>query len=191
MKKKLLLFTLALFLSSAFYHKAEARQGFGIGLGPIGNIFLIDTIPIMSPGVGGHVFFDYRFHEFVAFSTGFMISSQDGTNVSSNDNNILFLGMPEFNVKFFFLTNEPVFDPFLKVGLGLYFLTEGSSSNNSGGVGVGSQLGLGFDYYLTEIISLGFEGVFRPTAVITDFGTPSNSSAIFPYTLSGNVAFHF
>jgi len=189
--KALLTFLILLSLTLFSPSSAEARRGFSIGLGPIGNIFLIDTIPVLSPGIGGHVFFDYRFHDQIAFSTSFLISTQDGANVSNNDNNILFLGMPTTSVKFYFLTDEPKFDPFVQVGIGLYFLTEGSNSNNTGGVGVGSQLGLGFDYYLTEIISLGFEGIFRPTAVITDFGTPSNSTAIFPYTLSGNIAFHF
>ena len=191
MKKKMILVLLAFSFCLVMASQAEARRGFALGLGPIGNIFLIDTIPILEPGIGGELFFDYRFHEQVAFSASFLISTQNGTNVSRNDNGILLLGMPTTGIKFYFLTDEPKFDPYVNVGLGLYFLTEGSRSNNTGGVGVGSQLGLGFDYYLTEIISLGFQGTFRPIAIITDMGTPSNSAAIFPFTLAGNVAFHF
>ena len=170
---------------------SEARQGFSVGLGPTGSIFLIDTTPVLSPGVGGHFFFDYRFHEQMAFSTSFLLSTQNGTSVSAGDDNILFLGMPAFDIKFYFLKDDPRFDPYAATGVGVYWLTEGNTSNSTGGVGFGTQLGLGFDYYLSEQISLGFEGVFRSIALIRDFGTPSGSTAIFPYSLQGNIAFHF
>lgn len=189
MKKLLLLLTVGSFLMAA--GPAEARQGFTVGLGPVGNIYLIDTIPVMDPGIGGYVFFDYRFQEQFAFETSFIITTQNGTNVSRGDSGILFLGMPTFDIKFYFLKNDPKFDPFVATGLGVYWLTEGSTGNSTGGLGLGAQLGLGFDFYLTDVISLGFEGVFRSIALITNLGTPSASTAIFPYTLMGNVAFHF
>lgn len=170
---------------------SEARQGFAVGMGPVGNIYLIDTIPVMDPGVGGHFFFDYRFQEQIAFETTFMISTQSGTNVSSGDNGILFLGMPTMDVKFYLLKNDPRFDPFVSTGVGVYWLTEGNISNATGGVGLGAQIGVGFDYYLTDPISVGFMGVFRSIGLITNFGTPSASTAIFPYSLMGNIAFHF
>ncbi len=191
MKKTVLtIFCLSVFLSLPS-SKVEARQGFSIGLGPAGNIFLIDTIPVMDPGFGGHVFFDYRFHPQLAFSTSFLITTQDGGNVSSGDNGILFLGMPTFDLKYYFLQNDPRFDPFVSAGLGLYWLTEGSIGNSSGGLGLGAQLGVGFDFYLSDRVSLGFQGAFRSIGLITNFGTPSASTAIFPYSLLGNVAFHF
>ena len=152
---------------------------------------MIDTIPVMDPGVGGHVFFDYRFHEQIAFESSFILSSQDGAGVSSNDGNILFLAMPALDVKFYFLKDDPRFDPYISTGIGLYWLTEGRVSNSTGGVGLGAQLGLGFDYYLTDVISVGFAGVFRSIGLITSLGTPSASTAVFPYSLLGNVTFHF
>ncbi len=171
--------------------RSEARQGFAVGVGPIGNIYLIDTLPILSPGVGGHVFFQYRFHEQMAFETTFMMSSQDGANVSSPEGGILFLGMPTLDIKYFFFKDDPKFDPYVGTGIGLYWLTEGKVSNSTGGIGLGAQIDLGVDYYVTDVISVGFQGTFRPIAVITSLGTPSASTAIFPYTLAGNVAFHF
>lgn len=189
--KKIMLAALLAAASTLPLRAAEARQGFAVGLGPAGNIFLIDTIPIMDPGFGGHVFFNYRFHEQFAFETSFLITTQDGTNVSSGDNGILFLGMPTFDFKYYFLKNDPRFDPYAAVGVGLYWLTEGSVGDSTGGVGLGAQLGVGFDYYITDAISLGFQGVFRSIGLITNFGTPSASTAIFPYSLLGNVAFHF
>ena len=170
---------------------SEARQGFAVGIGPIGNIFLVDTVPILQPGVGGHVFFQYRFHEQVAFETSFMMSTQDGRNVSTGDGGILFLGMPTLDGKYFFLKDDPRFDPYVAVGIGVYWLTEGRTSNNTGGIGLGAQIGAGVDYYVADNISVGFQGTFRPIALITSLGTPSASTAIFPYTLAGNVAFHF
>lgn len=191
MTKKLSFITLSLFTLLILPRFSEARQGFTVGMGPVGNIFLIDTVPILEPGVGGHVYFDYRFQDQVSFKTTFLITSQDGTDVSNGDNGILFLGMPTFDVKFYFLKNDPQFDPYISTGVGIYWVTEGSKSDATGGVGLGSQLGLGFDYYLTDVISLGFEGVFRSIGLITNLGTPSASTALFPYTLHGNVAFHF
>ena len=186
------LWFVVLFLASMVPFSASARQGFSVGMGPIGNVYLIDTIPVLDPGVGGYMFFDYRFHEQVAFETSFLLSSQDGNNGGSTaDNGILLLGMPVFDIKLYLLENEPRWDPYVKTGVGVYFITEGSLSNSTGGVGMGSQLGLGFDYYLADFVSLGFEGVFRSIAVITDFGTPSKSSSVFPYSLMGNIAFHF
>jgi len=171
------------------------RQGFSIALGPVGNIFLIDTVPVMDPGVGGHMSFQYRFHEQVAFETTFLMSTQDGDSTpatsAADDTGILFLGMPVMDIKLYLLSGDPRWDPYLATGLGMYWLTEGSLGNSTGGVGLGSQIGVGFDYYLGEIVSLGFQGVFRSIALITNLGTPSGSAAIFPYSLMGNVAFHF
>ncbi len=174
-----------------FSRSADARQGFAVGVGPIGNIYLIDTIPVMDPGIGGHAFFNYRFQDQLAFEATFMMSTQGGANVSATDNGILFLGMPTFDLKYYFLKNDPAFDPYIAMGLGVYWLTEGSVSNSTGGMGLGAQLGVGFDYYVAEQISLGFQGVFRSIGLITNMGTPSASTAIFPYSLLGNVAFHF
>jgi hypothetical protein len=170
---------------------SEARQGFSVGFGPMGNIFLIDTQPTLDPGIGGYAFFNYRFQEQFAFETKFLLTTQDGTGTSEGDNGILLLGMPTFDLKFYLLKNDPRFDPYLATGLGLYWLTEGSDSNDSGGIGLGAQIGVGFDFYVTDTISTGFEGVFRSIGMITDLDTPSSSTAIFPYSLMGNVAFHF
>ncbi len=187
-KKILWVLTLGSFFLA---QKSDARQGFAVGVGPVGNIFLIDTVPILDPGVGGHVYFNYRFAEQVAFETTFLISSQDGTNVSNGDTGILFLGMPTLDLKYYFLTDDPRWDPYAVLGVGTYWVTEGSIGNATGGLGLGAQMGVGFDYYLSDQFSLGFSGIFRSIGLITDFGTPSASTALFPFSLMGNVAFHF
>ncbi|MBI2980945.1 MAG: hypothetical protein HYY44_01340 [Deltaproteobacteria bacterium] len=186
MKKTVVAFFVLTFF---FSRPLSARQGFSIGLGPVGNIYLIDTIPVLDPGVGGFMSFEYRFHEQVAFETAFVMTTQDASRPTDRD--IIFLGMPVFDIKLYFLSGDPKFDPYAGTGIGLYWLTEGSLSNNSGGTGMGAQLDLGFDYYLTDFISLGFEGVFRSIAFVTDFGTPSVSQASLPYSLLGKASFHF
>ncbi|MBI2083215.1 MAG: hypothetical protein HYT76_06560 [Deltaproteobacteria bacterium] len=186
MKKRL---TILLLFFSLFSPSLWGRQGFSIGLGPVGNIYLVDTIPILDPGVGGFMSFQYRFHEQVAFETTFLMTAQDASRPT--DRSIIFLGMPVFDIKLYFLSGDPRFDPYAGTGVGLYWLTEGSVSNNTGGAGMGAQLDVGFDYYLAEFISLGFEGVFRSIAFVTDFGTPSVSQASLPYSLMGKASFHF
>lgn len=188
--KKLFLILSALTLLSSL-RSAEARQGFAIGVGPLGNIFLIDTTPIMDPSIGGHFSFNYRFQDQIAFETTFFLTSQSGTNISTGDNGILFLGMPTFDIKYYLLKNDPRFDPYVATGLGVYWLTEGSISNTTGGLGLGTQLGVGFDYYFSDQVSTGFEGVFRSIGLIRNVSTPSASTAIFPYSLLANIAFHF
>jgi hypothetical protein len=188
--KKIL--TIAVLMGTVLMSRpSEARQGFAVGIGPVGQIFLIDTIPIMDPGIGGHVFFNYRFAEQFSLETSFIVTTQDGTNVSAGDNGMLFMGMPTFDFKYYFLKNDPKFDPYAAVGVGLYWLTEGSTGNSTGGLGLGAQIGLGFDYYITDVVSVGFQGLFRSIGLITNLGTPSASTAIFPFSLQGNVAFHF
>ncbi len=191
MKKIFALFIMmaALFLPQS----GAARQGFSLGLGPMGNIYVIDSVPILDPGIGGSMFFQYRFHDQVAFETTFFLTAQDGKTTPGgavNDTGILLLGMPVADIKLFFLGGDRTFDPYISTGLGLYWLTEGSNNNSTGGLGLGTQIGLGFDYYLGDVVSLGFQGIFRSVPVITSLGTP-NSTAIFPYSLMGNVAFHF
>ncbi len=186
---RLLAFTLLIAL--ALPAVTEARRGFSVGLGPVGNIFVIDTIPVLNPGWGGHTFFQYRFADQFAFQAAFILSTQSGTGVSAGDSGILFLGMPTVDLKYYFLRDAPRFDPFVSIGTGLYIMTEGGISNSTGGVGIGANLGAGFDYFFTPIVSAGFHGVFRSIAIISDFSTPSNSSAVFPFSLMANIAFHF
>jgi hypothetical protein len=172
--------------------QADARRGFAIGLGPVGNIFVIDTAPIMDPGVGGYTYFQYRFEEQLAFQANFMITTQDGDDSSGNsDSGVLFLGMPTIDLKFFLFRDNAQWDPYISLGTGLYILTEGSRNNGTGGVGMGASIGIGTDYYISPAISVGVEGVFRTIGIITDLDTPSGSAAIFPYGLNANIAFHF
>jgi len=192
MKRRIGTFTsVLLFLLLAFSWPTEARRGFSIGVGPIGNIYLIDTLPVMDPGIGGYTYFQYRYAEQFAFQASFFISHQNGTNVNAGDGSILLLGMPTLDLKYFLLTGDPRFDPFMGLGTGLFILTEGTIGNGTGGVGVGTNLLVGFDFYLAQQVSIGFEGVFRVIGIISDFGTPSSSTALFPYSLMANVAFHF
>lgn len=176
------------FMSSS----ALAREGMTISIVGAGNILLVDTKPQLSPGPGGGVSFDYRFNDRFSLEAGVMITTHDGTGSSNGDNGVLLMSLPTVDFKYYVLTDEELaWDPYVGIGVGMYFATEGSQNDNSGGVGLGSQILVGFDYYFSQTISAGFEGVFRSIALITGGNSGQNATAILPYTLMGKVGFHF
>lgn len=186
----LLMWCVGLFVShDAFATTASGNYSFGIG--PIGNIYVVDSTPELSPGVGGQLFFDYRWSP--QFSTQFsvVVGVQDGKGTSSGDNNIIFLGIPTFDLKFYILTNPSRWDPYGLIGVGFYGVTEGSASNGTTAFGIGADLGLGTDFYITERFSLGIAAIFRSIGLIDSVGGGHNGTALFPFSLMGNVAYHF
>lgn len=173
------------------YSSGTATVGnYAIKFGPMGNIYIVDRDTQLDPGVGGFVAFDYRFHTNFSAEVGAFVSLQDGAGISEGDNNILFLGVPTFDLKYYFLA-ESRWDPYALLGFGFYVLTEGSTDNGTTAIGVGSNLGLGLDYYFTERISVGIAAIFRAVALIQSFSGEHNGSALFPFSMTGNVAFHF
>jgi hypothetical protein len=86
---------------------------------------------------------------------------------------------------------ESRWDPYALLGFGFFILTEGSTDNGTTAIGVGSNLGLGLDYYFTEHISVGVSAIFRAIAMIQSFGGDHNGSALFPFSMAGNFSYHF
>lgn len=167
---------------------AQARQGFSIGAQGMGNFFLTNGRPDLKIGPGGGLFFDYRFNQRWSIETDLFVSFHDGGGASTGDNNMLLLGVPTVELKFYPRSQEGTVEPYLFAGLGIYVLTEGSISNNSGGVGVGGNLGAGADFYVTDRLSLGLAVKFRPIALIQG---GNNSAALIDLGLVGNFAWHF
>ncbi|OGQ21736.1 MAG: hypothetical protein A3I05_09450 [Deltaproteobacteria bacterium RIFCSPLOWO2_02_FULL_44_10] len=185
-----IIFTLFLF-SFLFSSRAEAVGNFSVGLGPVGNIYAVDARPQLDPGVGGQLYFDYRWSPQFSTQFGVMVTTQDGTGADNGDNGIEFLGIPTFDVKIYFLSNESRFDPYGLLGIGVYAVSEGSRSNGTVAVGVGANAGIGVDYYVTEHISLGLSMVFRSIALIDSTGSRDNGASLFPVSLSGLAAWHW
>ncbi len=192
--KKGLLILCAVISIATFSHTAMAESAAGnftVGLGPVGNIYVVDSRPQLDPGVGGYVFFDYRWSP--QFSTQFsvIVTTQDGTGISNGDNGIEFLGIPTFDLKFYLLSTPSRWDPYGLIGMGVYAVTEGTAKNGTTAVGIGANLGLGTDFYITERFSVGLSAIFRSIGLIDSVSGNNNGTALFPFSLMGNVAYHF
>lgn len=178
-------------VASSYGNSSSGSVGsFAIKIGPVGNIFVVDSNTQLDPGIGGYIAFDYRFHPHFSAEAGVMVTVQDGTGISSGDNNILLLGIPTFDLKYYFI-GDSRWDPYALLGFGFYALTEGSAENGTTAVGVGANLGIGCDYFVTEHVSLGAAAIFRSIALIESIGGDRNGSALFPFSLSANFAYHF
>jgi len=169
----------------------SASGNFSFGVGPIGNIYVVDARPELDPGVGGQFFFDYRWSPQFSTQFGFFLSVQDGAGISSGDNDVLLLGMPTFDLKFYILSNPSRWDPYGLLGVGLFTLTEGTSSNGTKGFGVGADVGIGTDFYVTERFSVGLTAIFRSIGIIDSTNRHDNGTALFPFSMMGNMAYHF
>lgn len=169
----------------------SAGGNFTVGIGPAGNVFVIDTKPELGPGVGGHLFFDYRWSP--QFSTQFsiLVTTEDGKGISSGNDGIVFLGMPTFDLKFYILTNPSRWDPYGLIGMGFYAITEGSVNNGTKAFGIGADTGIGTDFYISERFSVGLSAILRSVALIDSVHGGDAGRAIFPVSLLGNIAYHF
>lgn len=185
----------ALLVTSLFlFNSANAGSAAGnytVGVGPVGNIFVVDSGPELDPGIGGYVFFDYRWSPQFSTQFSFIVTTQDGTGASNGDNSILFFGVPSFDLKFYLLSGDSRWDPYGFLGVGFYFLSEGSADNGSAAYGMGANVGLGVDYYLSEKFSLGLAAAFRSIGLIDSVGGSHNGTAEFPLSLMANFAYHW
>lgn len=170
---------------------AYAVGNFSMGLGPVGNVYIVDSNPELDPGVGGYVYFDYRWSPQFSTQVGVIVTTQDGTGISNGDAGIEFLGIPTFDLKFFLLSSESRWDPYGLLGMGVYAISEGTNTNGTTAVGVGANVGIGSDYYLTERISVGLAFVYRSIGLIDSTNGSNNGTALFPFSVMGNVAWHW
>ena len=172
--------------------QAETAGGnMSVGVGPVGNIFIVDSNPELDPGIGGYVYFDYRWSP--QFSTQFsvMVTTEDGTGPSNGDDGIVLMGIPTFDLKFYLLSEPSRWDPYGLIGIGLYAIMEGSANNGTTAFGMGANIGLGTDFYITEKFSVGVSAIFRSIGLVDSTSGPNNGTALFPFSMMGNVAYHF
>lgn len=190
MKNLIILCTIFILFSST----VSAYDGYNnktIGGNVYGSIPLVDTTPEMDLGIGGGMFFDYRFNERYSIQVESFFTTQDGKNSSSGEGDLVMLALPAVTLKLYVLNQSDKFDPYIGVGVGLYGLLEGTQSNNSGGWGMGGQIEVGVDYKLTENIMLGAGGTYRSIGLINSLSGNANATAIMPYTLFGRVGYRF
>ena len=182
-------FFLSLFLSAP--QSAKAVGNFSMGIGPVGNIFIVDAKTPLDPGPGGYLYFDYRWSPQFSTQVSVMVSTQDGAGSSNGDNGIEFLGIPTFDLKFFFLANDSRWDPYALLGAGVYAISEGTRNNGTVEVGLGTNLGFGLDYYVSEQLSVGGAAIFRSIGLIDSTSGSNNGTALFPFSMMANVAWHW
>ena len=135
---------------------AEGNGGnFTVGVGPVGNIFVVETNPELDPGIGGYVYFDYRWSPQFSTQVSVVVTTEDGKGNADGDNGIVLMGIPTFDIKFYFVSEPSRWDPYGLIGMGVYAVTEGSQNNGTWAIGIGANLGLGTDFYITERFSVG------------------------------------
>jgi len=172
--------------------KSAAGGGnYAAGVGPMGNVFVVDSSPELDLGVGGYAFFDYRWSPQFSTQFGFLWTTQNGKGISNGDDDMQLLGIPTFDLKFYVLSNPSRWDPYGLIGIGFYVLTEGSQNNGSKAVGVGANVGIGTDYYISEKFSVGVTAVFRSIGFIDSTSGGRNGTSEFPFSMSGNVVYHW
>lgn len=162
-----------------------------IGANVFGSISLVDTLPEVDLGIGGGAYFDYRLNQRYSLTLEAFAITQDGEGRSAGEGSIEFLGIPTVTFKIYLLAGDSKFDPYAGIGVGFYFITEGTASNNTGGGGLGAQVEVGFDYYLSDRFSIGVGGTFRSIGIINSLGGTANATTYMPYTLLGKLGYHF
>jgi len=185
------IFTIAVILTAVCFSTIARAENFTIGGGPVGNIFVVDASPELGPGVGGYIFFDYRWSPQLSTQFSVMVTTEDGQGISKGDNGIEFLGIPTIDFKYYILTSESRWDPYVMAGIGLYAISEGTRSDGTFAIGMGASAGIGCDYYFTEKWSVGLSAAFKSIGLIDKTDGKNNGTAIFPFSLAGNVGFHF
>jgi len=189
--KKITILLVAAAAVSMFGTSKALAENMTVGGGPMGQIFVVDANPELSPGVGGYLYFDYRWSPQLSTQFNIIVSTEDGKGRDKGDNGIEMLAIPAIDFKYYILSSESHWDPYLMIGIGLYALSEGSRGNGTFAIGYGANAGLGVDYYLTEKWSVGLMASFRGIALIDSVSGDNNGKAIFPFSLAGNVGFHF
>lgn len=158
---------------------------FTIGLGPVGNFYFTNRRPEMNAGVGAHIYFDYRWSPELSTTASIEMLVQNGKDRDAGENNIVFMGIPTFDINYYFLTNPSRWDPYASVGVGYYVLTNGSRTRGMSS-GVGAQIGGGVHYYISTKLSAGVAAQFRSIAMLG-----GGATGTFPLSLLGKIGYHF
>ncbi|MDO8493991.1 MAG: OmpW family outer membrane protein [Deltaproteobacteria bacterium] len=179
--------TVLLIAPQAFAKSGNVNSAgnFTVGMGPSGAIFMTDRHPELDPGLGAHVYFDYRWSPDISTTTTVEMMVQDGTDTDQGQTSIVYIAIPSVDVKYYWVTNPSRWDPYVSAGIGYYVLTHGSRGRGVSS-GIGAQIGIGFDYYLTTRFSFGVDSQLRSVALLGGGGTGN-----FPLAFRGNLGFHF
>jgi len=191
-RKSLLLLVFSVLL--IFPLTSYAYDGYSnktIGVNVYGSVPLVDTNPILELGIGGGMFFDYRFNERFGIQLESFFTTQDGKGTSAAEGSIEFVAIPAATFKIFILSELERIDPYFGVGIGFYWLTEGSIANNSAGFGLGAQIEVGLEFLVAQNLMMGVGGTYRSVGLINTLSGTANATTYMPYTLFGRIGYKF
>ncbi len=174
-------------ISAASFAQEFSRT---VGGNIYGSVQLVDTLPELDPGIGGGMFFDYRFNEHYSIMLEAFFTTQDGSGRSTGEGDIIALAVPATTFKIYLLNSEKL-DGYIGVGVGIYGLTEGSLANTTSGWGLGAQFETGLEYDVTSNLMAGVGGTFRSVGLINTFSGASNATTYMPFTLFGRIGYRF
>ncbi|OVE81321.1 hypothetical protein BVY03_03815 [bacterium K02(2017)] len=183
----LLIFSLFSFNSHAegdYYNKT-------IGGNIYGSIQLVDPLPVVDLGIGGGMFFDYRFNQRFSIMLESFFTTQDGKGRSSGEGSIEFLAIPVTTFKVYILSDSQRLEPYFGLGVGFYALTEGDISNNTGGYGLGAQVEIGVEFNVADNLMVGVGGTYRSVGLITSLSGNANATSYMPFTMFGRIGYRF
>src|SRR3989338_1868750 len=110
--KKIFFLTLLFTIISSSSQAYEPTHSRMIGASIYGSFQLVDTLPTVDPGLGGGLFFDYRFNQRFAMELETFVIFQDGDKTSAGEGGIQFYGIPAGTLKMYFLSNTTKLDPY-------------------------------------------------------------------------------
>lgn len=156
-----------------------------------GSIPLVDTLPEVSLGLGGGMFFDYRFNDRYSLMVESFFTTQDGKGRSNGEGSIEFVAIPATTFKIYILSGAHRLSPYFGLGLGFYWLTEGNTVNNTAGFGLGAQAEVGLEFSLATNLMLGVGGTYRSVGLINSLSGRANATTYMPYNLFGRIGYQF
>ena len=129
-------------------------------LGGVGNLLIEDASgPSDGLGFGGgfELFFGYRFNAYAAIDLGWMSTFHGTTRTGRPGAMVAAL---HGDVRIFLIPWASRLDPYVQVGLGLYLINQHNSSAEAP-TGIGFQGGLGLDFHLNPVVTLGIKALYR------------------------------
>lgn len=167
-------------------------ENMSVGVGPTGEFFVIDGHPDLSTGFGGHIYFDYRWAPQISTQFSVDVTTQDGRNAESGDNNILLFGIPTIDFKYYMIKSTGRIDPYVGLGVGFFLVSEGSNgTNGTMAMGLGADVTVGADFYFTPQLSGNVRTTFHSIGLVNSPSGNNNGTGLFPLTTAASVAFHF
>lgn len=178
------------------YYRSRARvgvvlvpSGLYVGGGPAGALVLQQSggPELLDNGGGLTLFVGLRINPRLALELGWLGTFHNPAEVYGDIDYLVLNGFTG-DAKVYFGESGQTAEPYLQGGLGLYLLD--STYFGAQSVGSGFQLGGGYDFFLSQQVSVGVRALYRGIAM----GPPDrnrNDTFLSAVTLDGNLKIDF